>query len=139
MRCLWITLLLVGPVVLGCGSDPFSIEDALGTWDVREINGSAVSGSAPTGVWIRENGGTDSSVVLVESIILALAADSTCQWTFDDGIQGAVTEDDCAYAVSPDGEITVDVADKALEGTGEGVTMTLLDTATNEWVFEKRL
>ena len=138
MRCLRITLLLVGPVVLGCG-DPFSIEDALGTWDVRDINGSAVSGTAPAGVWIRENGGTDSSVVVVKSVTLAFAADSTCQWTFEDGIQAPVTEDDCAYSVWSDGGITVDLADEPLEGTGEGVTMTLRDTATNEWVFEKRL
>jgi hypothetical protein len=133
-------LLLVGLVVLGCGDHPFSVEDALGIWDLRQVNGLAISGTAPTGVWIRENGGSDSTVVVLEWITLEFAADSTsCLWTFDDGIQGAVTEDDCAYAISQDGDISVDVGDRALHGTAEGAVMTLRDDDTNEMAFEKRM
>lgn len=138
MRRVALMLLVVGPVLTGCGDDPFSVQDALGVWDLRHFNGLAISGTAPTGVWIREAGGTDSTVVVVESITLQFAADSTCQWTFDDGIQGAVTEGDCAYAISQDGEIAVDVGDAPLEGTAEGTIMTLRDGDTNEMSFEKR-
>jgi hypothetical protein len=139
MRCLRITFLLIGPIVLGCGDDPFGVEDALGMWDLRQVNGLAISGTAPAGVWIRENGGNDSTLIVLESITLEFAADSTsCLWTFDDGIQGAVIEDDCAYAISQDGDISVDVGDQALQGTAEGIAMTLRDDATNELVFEKR-
>jgi hypothetical protein len=129
--------LLVGALLPGCGH-PFRVEDALGAWDVREINGAAVSGTAPTGVWIRENGGSDSSVVAIESIVLEFAADSACAWTFDDGIQGAVVDDDCTYGISNDGDITVTLETTTLQGTASGSTMSLQDDATNGFEFEKR-
>jgi hypothetical protein len=114
------------------------VADALGIWDLLEFNGREITGTAPTGVWIRENGGSDSTLTTVQTITLEFAADSTCVWTYDDGIQGTETEDDCAYAVAPDGAITVDVADQVLGGTAETGVMTLRDDATNELVFQKR-
>jgi hypothetical protein len=134
-----IMLALVGLTAPGCGSDPFAVEDALGTWDLRELNGFDISGSAPTGVWIREDGGSDSSLVAVESIVLEFAAASACVWTFDDGIQGAMAEDDCQYDVAADGAISVTVAGTALAGTGEAAEMVLRDDATNQLRFAKRL
>ena len=140
MRRISLMLLVVGLVLIGCGDDPFSVQDALGVWDLRQINGRAISGAAPTGVWIREAGGSDSTLIVLESITLEFAADSTsCLWTFDDGIQGAVTDDDCAYGISQDGDISVDVEDRALQGTAEGAAMTLRDDDTNEFAFEKRM
>jgi hypothetical protein len=138
MRFLQFMLLLIGPVLVGCGDDPFSVQDALGVWDLQEINGLEISGTAPMGVWIREGGGTDSTLVVIESVTLAFAAASACSWTLDDGIHGEVTEDDCQYAISEDGDITVTVAGTTHEGTATGTTMTLRDDATNEWVLAKR-
>ena len=131
-------LVLAGPVLLGCGDDPFSVQDALGVWDLRQINGREVSGTAPMGVWIRESGGSDSTLVVIESITLEFAAASACSWTLDDGFSGEVTEDDCEYAIGPDGDITASLAGATLEGTAAAGVMTLRDEDTNEWEFEKR-
>jgi hypothetical protein len=132
-------ILLLGLVPPGCGGDSFGVEDAWGIWDLVELNGLEVLGTAPRGIWIRENGGSDSTLTSVQVITLEFAADSTsCLWEYDDGIQGAETEDDCSYTVSADGDIAVDVADRVLEGRGEGYSMTLRDEATNEFVFQKR-
>ena len=133
----FLLMLLVGPVVLGCGTDPFRMQDALGIWDLRQINGREISGTSPTGVWIRENGGSDSTVVVIKSIRLEFAADSACAWTHDDGIQGAVTENDCQYAISNRGNITLTMAGRTLDGTAAGATMTLRDDATNQMEFRK--
>jgi hypothetical protein len=139
MRCVRLLALLVGAVLPGCGGDPFGVEDAIGVWEVRSINGLELTGTAPVGVWIRESGGSDSTIVAIQSILLEFASDSTsCVWQTYDGIHGAETEDDCAYSISPDGDIAVDVGGRALEGTAEGQVMTLRDDATNEHVFEKR-
>jgi hypothetical protein len=137
-RTRFVLLLVVGLIVPGCGDDPFGVEDALGVWDLRQFNGLAISGTAPTGVWIREDGGADSSLVPVESIVLEFAAASACVWTFDDGIQGAVTDDDCRYGITDDGAVSVTISGTLLEGTGKGPIMTLRDEATNELRFEKR-
>jgi len=131
-------LLVVGAMLAGCGDDPFGVEDALGTWDLRQVNDLAISGMTPAGVWIRENGGADSSLVVVESIVLEFQAAAACVWTFDDGIQGAETEDDCGYSIAADGSVSVTVGGTSLQGTGEGTIMTLRDDATNELVFAKR-
>lgn len=133
-----VVLVLVGLTAPGCGDDPFAVGDALGTWDLRELNGFAISGTAPTGVWIRDDGGSDSNLVALESIVLEFAAASACVWTFDDGIQGAMAEDDCEYDVAADGAISVTVAGTALAGTGEGAQMLLRDDATNQLTFAKR-
>lgn len=137
-RLVPLLLLLVGPAVLGCGDDPFSVQDALGVWDLRQINGLEFSGTAPKGVWIRESGGSDSTLVVIESITLEFAAASACSWTVDDGINAAVTEDDCQYAIGQDGDITVGLAGATLEGTAAAGVMTLRDDDTNEWEFGKR-
>jgi len=138
MRVLRLVPLLAAVLAQpGCGDDPFGVEDALGTWDLRELNGLAISGTAPTGVWIREEGG-DSSLVVVESIVLEFRAAAACVWTFDDGIQGAETEDDCTFAVAADGGVSVSVGGTPFEGNGEGIVMTLRDDATNRLIFLKR-
>ena len=139
MRRTRLAVLLATVLALpACGENPFSVEDALGTWDLRQFNAMTISGTAPTGVWIRENGGSDSSLVVVESIVLEFRAAAACIWTFDDGIQGAQTEDDCQYAVAKNGDVSVTVAGTALGGTGEATVMTLEDDATNSLVFAKR-
>jgi len=138
MRLIRFIPLLVGAVVLGCGDDPFGVQDALGLWDLQQINGLEISGTSPTGVWIRESGGSDSTLVPIESITLEFAAASACSWTFDDGIQGAVTEDDCQYGISKDGDITVTVGNTAYQGAAAGATITLRDVHTNELEFGKR-
>jgi len=138
MRLVRFVPLLVLPGLFGCGDDPFSVEDALGIWDLREFNGLAITGLSPTGVWIREDGGSDSTLTAIQSISLEFAAASACLWTVDDGIQGAVTDDDCEYAISPDGDITLSVGGQALHGTAEVAAMALQDDDTNELAFEKR-
>jgi len=137
-RARQVLLLAAGTALAGCGDDPFGVEDALGTWDLRQVNDLAISGMAPVGVWMRENGGADSSLVVVESIVLEFQAAATCVWTFDDGIQGAETEDDCAYVIAADGSVSVTVGGMSFRGSGEGTVMTLRDDATNELVFAKR-
>lgn len=131
-------VLAAGIVLAGCGDAPFGVEDALGTWDLRQFNDLAISGTGPTGVWVRENGGADSSLVVVESIVLEFRAAAACVWTFDDGIQGAETEDDCEYLIAGDGAVSVTVGGTSLEGMGERTVLTLGDDATNTLIFLKR-
>jgi hypothetical protein len=138
VRRISLVLVLGGPLLIGCGDDPFGPQDAVGVWDLEQFNGVAISGTSPTGVWIRGGGGSDSVLAVVESITLEFLEASACTWTFDDGIQGAVTEDDCQYAVSADGELSMSVGERSYQGLPTRVTMTLTDDDTNQLGFRKR-
>lgn len=144
MRVIWFVPVLAAALAAGCGDDPFTIQDALGVWDLEALNGAVVPGDRPTGVWVRGPGGGDSTSVVLESLSVTFAAGSACSWTFDDGISGSTTQTDCQYAVTSDGAVSfvfVDLfgADRAVTGTGERDVLTLGDQDTNVFELRKRI
>lgn len=144
MRLTRLTALVVAALAAACGDDPFSVEDALGVWELRGFNGIAVDGNRPTGVWLRESGGSDSTLTVLQSLSIEFSSGSVCSWTFDDGISTSVTQDDCEYAVAPDGVVSLDLlglldADRSLTGTAEADSMSLADMDANLLQLRKRL
>lgn len=138
MRLVTLAMVLVAPLLTGCGDDPFGVQDAIGLWDAREINGLTISGTTPTGVWIREVGG-DSSLVVIGRLTVEFAAASACVWTVADGIHGEEMDDNCQYGIASDGGISITVSDRAWAGAAEGTVMTLRDQAANALTLEKRM
>jgi hypothetical protein len=135
-------LLLLAPL-LGCGADPFTVEDAVGVWDLQRFNGREVPGDRPVGVPVRANGGADSTVTVLGAFSLEFLSGSGCSWTFYDGISSTITQDDCEYAVDADGVVSLDLvglfgALRSVSGTGKDGILTLTDQDTNVFELGKR-
>ena len=142
MRLLRSGPLMLAILLLGCGDDPFTVDDALGVWDLRQLNATELSGDTPRGVTVRDAGGSDSTVTVLRSLRLTFSPGSRCSWTVDDGLSGPVTQDDCGYAVAPDGTVTLEFvnlfgADRSVTGTARAGILTLTDQDTNVFAFHR--
>ena len=120
-------------VFAGACSDAFGPEDAVGTWDLRTLNGSTIPGD----VWIRYGGG-DSVQVGVEYLTLTFASAGGC--TLTERVDGEYSSTDaCEYTVSDAGAVVVTLEGAyTLSGSGDGSAMTLTDADENVLVFRKR-
>jgi hypothetical protein len=112
-------------------------------WDLQQLNGSPVTGEAPTGVPVRRAGGSDSTVTVLQSFSITFSSGSACSWTFDDGLSSPVTQDQCEYTVAADGTVSLDLvglfdAVRSVTGTAERDLMTLADQDTNVFELRKR-
>lgn len=143
MRPLRLVWLVMGLNAAACGDDPFSVEAAVGVWDLQALNGTPIPGDRPTGVVIRNGGGTDSTVTALQSLVVQFATGAACSWTVDDGFSGATTQSDCEYAVSQSGTLSLDLvgffgSDRGVSGTGGRGELMLTDQDTNEYRLRKR-
>ena len=141
MRRIRPGLLLLAALAAGC-NDPFTVEDAVGAWDLERLNATEITGTTPKGVTVRSDGGSDSTVTVLRSFRLTFGAGSTCSWTLDDGISGPVTQNDCEYAVASDGTVSLELvdlfgADRSVTGTGRAGVLTLTDQDGNLYELRK--
>lgn len=131
-RKLLATVVLAGILATAC-SDSFSVEDALGIWDVQRINGRTVPGD----VWMRDDG--DSAQVSIEAFYFEFLAAPDCSYTIQAEGQAPSTNDDCTYGVTESGDITMTVNDLvSITGSADGNDLTLTDDDTNVFVLRKR-
>jgi hypothetical protein len=126
------TVVLAGVLAAAC-SDAFSVEDVVGTWDVVAINGSDVPGDA----WIRAEDG-DSTEIPFDDFYFRFLAASDCSITMVIAGIGAVTTDECEYAITAQGDVSITVGgDYVIDGSVDGTAMTLTDEEANLYVLWK--
>jgi hypothetical protein len=117
-------------VAAACGG---SLEpDAIvGTWYLQNYNDSLVPGAAVF------HSGTDTSVVVIDSVVLDLQAASRCQWLVDLADQPVSNSETCAWSLGagPD-DVQVTVNDVfTLRGSADADVLDLLDPNENHLVF----
>jgi hypothetical protein len=123
---------LAGVLAAAC-SDVFSVEDALGLWEVEEINGSAVPGT----VWIRGSSG-DSAQVTLEDFYWEFLDAPECSYTIDVPDGPPFTNDACVYAVGEDGDLSITLGGEfSLTGVADGNGMALQDEDGNVFVLHR--
>lgn len=128
---LWVGSVCVASALVGACGDSFGPQDAVGTWDLRRVNGAEVPGD----VWIRTGAG-DSAQIGIEAASLALESGTACVWTVDlEGEQPTSTE--CSYTVGANGAVVVTITGTTLSGTGDGDGMTLTDEDENVLAFRR--
>lgn len=125
-------VVLAGVLAAAC-SDVFSVEDALGLWEVEEINGSAVPGT----VWVLMSSG-DSVEITLEDFYWEFLDAPDCAYTIDGPGEPPFTNDACVYAVDDEGEISITLnGDFTLTGVADGNGMALLDEDGNVFVLHR--
>jgi hypothetical protein len=134
--------MVLAALLAGCGDTTFSANDALGVWDLQQLNDDSVPGDRTVGVWVRNAGG-DSAKLPLQSFSLEFGPGSRCSWTVYDGFSSRVTQPDCQYSVSAGGTVSLELrgffgADRAVTGKGRRGVLTLVDQHTNELTIRKR-
>jgi hypothetical protein len=126
-------VMLMGILATACG-DSFNVEDTLGIWDIRRVNGDEVPGT----VWIRASTG-DSAQIELEAFYFDFLAAPDCSYTIDAAGVPSFTNDLCGYAVGEDGDVSITLEGTfSVTGTTDGQDMALTDEDGNAFQLMKR-
>jgi hypothetical protein len=114
----------------GCGEDVFGLDDVIGEWETRSINGQAVPGVVTVG------GGIDVDVGYEHWTFLN-GGDCTIEGEYD-GTVDTVEQDDCQYTVDISQQtIAGSIFGTDFDGTINGDRMDI-DFLGEDWVLRRR-
>jgi hypothetical protein len=129
-----VVAITAGIIVTGGCGDAFGPDDAVGRWELSQMNGAAVPGT----VTVKWDAGAQSDRVAIQRGTLIFAAGGTCRWEVELVGEDAFSTDDCTYGVDADEVVAVLIADLEMAGPASGSRMTLTDEDTNLLVFQKQ-
>lgn len=114
----------------GCSS-AFAPADAVGTWELRTVNGGAIPGM----VSVRIPG--DSLPVDIEAGHLAFGSGNQCAWTVETKDDGPYSVYECAYTLGGNPAVEIGLAAVTLDGTSDSGQLILTDPYENVLAFRK--